>query len=231
MKKVSLVLFVLVSLLELITQVNVLPEAHLVAKPLLIPFLLMYYFFSLPSDERSNTLVLALCFSWIGDVLLMFQNRGELYFMFGLLAFLIAHLFFIFTYRQHKSEDDSRALLGVQRFRYSFPILLAGTGLITILYPHLGGLRYPVMIYTIVIMAMTLNALFRFGRTSLFSFSLVFFGSILFMISDSMIAINKFMAPIAYSGFWVMSTYIAAQFLIVEGIILHRRNATSDGRS
>lgn len=168
-------------------------------------------------------MVLALIFSWGGDVLLMYQPKHELYFIFGLASFLIAHLFYIFAYRQFRSEDTSNALLGVQRFRYSFPVILAGTGLITVLYNHLGDLKIPVVIYALVLVLMVLNALFRFGRTGLASFSMVFFGATLFMISDSLIAINKFLMPVAYSGFWVMITYITAQYLIVEGLLKHKQ--------
>jgi uncharacterized membrane protein YhhN len=54
------------------------------------------------------------------------------------------------------------------------------------------------------------------------SYSFVLIGAILFIISDSLIAINKFAYSIPLSGLWVMATYIAAQYLIVEGVLLGR---------
>lgn len=223
MRNVFLALFALTCGTELLSQLLDASLVHTISKPLLLPLLIGYYVTSISSEERSRTVLLALVFSWLGDVLLMFQPQGELYFIGGLLAFLVAHLYYIFAYRQFMIEDTSKALLGVQRFRFSFPIILAGTGLVTVLYSHLGGLKIPVIIYALVLVLMVVNALFRFGRTSLTSFAMVFFGATLFMISDSMIAINKFMLPIAYSGFWVMLTYLAAQYLIVHGLIKHRR--------
>ncbi len=222
MKKYVLWLFLLTSVVELASRIYALTALHLVSKPLLLIWLMVYYVYSVKREEFSKVISLALIFSWLGDVLLMFQDEGELYFIFGLLAFLLAHLFYLFAYRQHRYEDETKALIGVQRFRFSFPIILAGTGLIAVLYNHLGNLQIPVLVYAVVLVAMVLNALFRFGRTSTSSFAMVFSGAILFMVSDSLIAITKFLEPIAYSGFWIMLTYTTAQFLIVQGIVKHR---------
>jgi len=98
---------------------------------------------------------------------------------------------------------------------------LAGTGLVTVLFPHLGNLQIPVMVYALVITLMSLQALFRYGYTSKPSFILVFCGAISFMISDSLLAINKFMQPLPLSGLAIMLTYLLAQYLIVEGVLKH----------
>ena len=66
---------------------------------------------------------------------------------------------------------------------------------------------------------MVLNALFRYGRTTSASFWMVFFGALLFMASDSLLAVNKFMMPIYHAHIWIMLTYISAQFLIVDGLL------------
>ena len=80
------------------------------------------------------------------------------------------------------------------------------------------------MVYALVLIVMVLNSVFRYGRTSNVSFSLVFLGSILFMFSDSVLAINKFLKPVPAAGFWIMSTYILAQFLIIHGLVRHASN-------
>jgi uncharacterized membrane protein YhhN len=69
---------------------------------------------------------------------------------------------------------------------------------------------------------MSMMALNRKGRVAQASYSLVFFGSILFLISDSMIALNKFFMEFALAGFWIMITYISAQYLIMRGLILEK---------
>jgi uncharacterized membrane protein YhhN len=221
MKKFFLFLFFLVALLVLVADVARLEVLHHLTKPFIMISLLGYYFSSVPSGARSFVLILALVFSWAGDVLLMFS--GELFFMLGLGGFLISHVFYVLTYRQHKAEKGE-GFLGVQKIRYAFPIILAGTGLLTILYPTLGGLRVPVTAYALVLVVMVLAALFRFGFTEPKSFWLVFAGAVLFMVSDSTLAINKFLQPVPNSGLLIMSTYMTAQVLIVEGLINHKES-------
>lgn len=194
-------------------------------KPLIMLSLIGYYLSSV--EDRSGTFIRALFFSWAGDVLLIFVPRSETFFIAGLVAFLISHLLFIQAYRQHKTPDMGRGLLGTQKVRYSIPIILMGTGLVVVLYPTLGALRLPVMLYATVLIVMVMSALFRYGFTTPSGFWMVFCGALLFMISDGVLALNKFLNPIPAAGFLVMSTYAIAQFLITEGIIRHTKNQYS----
>jgi uncharacterized membrane protein YhhN len=219
-RKLFLIIFIVVTTVELVAVIADLKFISLFSKPLIMLSLVGYYLGSVP--HRSPVMIRAMFFCWAGDVLLMFVDRDESFFMMGLLAFLIGHVLYIVAYRQHQSGDPEKGLLATQKIRYSFPIILAGTGLVVILFPTLGGLKLPVLVYAIVIMVMAMTALFRYGRTNTESFWLVFGGAILFMLSDSLLAMNKFYSPIPYGGFLVMLTYSAAQFLIVKGIIRHR---------
>ena len=137
----------------------------------------------------------------------------------GLGSFLLAHIAYIFSYRQLRSNAPPPDVAGVQKARLSFPVILTGTGLVIMLYPGLGDLKLPVTIYAIVLTTMVLASISRYGRTSAKSFWLVFCGSALFMLSDAMLAIDRFLNPIALAGLKVMITYCVAQFLIVQGII------------
>jgi uncharacterized membrane protein YhhN len=82
------------------------------------------------------------------------------------------------------------------------------------------------MIYALVLTIMVLQALFRFGFTSKRSFTLVFIGALFFMISDSFLAVNKFLEPLPFASLSIMFTYITAQYLIVEGTIAHHKNSS-----
>jgi len=62
----------------------------------------------------------------------------------------------------------------------------------------------------------------RFGRVSLFSFEIVFYGAVLFLFSDSMLAYNKFVQPLPNAGLIIMASYMLAQYLIVLGSIERR---------
>ncbi len=85
--------------------------------------------------------MLAVSFSFLGDTLLLFGDLAEIYFMLGLVSFLLAHLFYVYAYRQHRLAETTNSLHGVRRIRMAFPILLAGTGLLVVLFPSLGPLK------------------------------------------------------------------------------------------
>lgn len=212
----------MVSLGELVAVAISAERLQWVFKPLIMLVLGTYYYTqSTQPISLTKSVMAAIVFSWIGDISLMFQGKNELYFMVGLGAFLIAHICYVMAYSQHIEKKEGAGLHGIQKFRFSLPIVLAGTGLITILYAHLGVFKIPVAVYAIVLMVMTLQALFRYGYTNTVSFWFVFVGAILFMISDSMIAVNKFLVPFELAGLAIMATYILAQFLIVKGLMSH----------
>lgn len=220
MRRAALVLFLVVSAGELLSGTMHSRELHFICKPLIMISLGVYYWLT-ASEHRSGLVSLAILFSFGGDTLLMFDDQQPGFFMFGLVSFLLAHLFYIFAYRQHRDEQTTDGLQGLQRMRLAFPIILAGTGLVIILYPVLGDLKYPVMAYALVLVLMVLNALFRFGRTNSKSFWMVFAGAVLFMVSDSLLAINKFLETLPQAGLLVMSTYISAQYLLIDGLCAH----------
>lgn len=224
MKKIFLYLFLLVSAGVLLSDAWSADVVYLICKPAIMIMLGLHYIVTQQANRQmiSRSLILAIVFSCAGDTLLMLQNSNADFFMFGLAAFLVAHIFFILTYRQHRTDDTASELQGLQKIRYAFPIILSGTGLVVILYNRLGGMKFPVLVYAAVLTTMVVSALFRFGRTNASSFGMVFGGAILFMISDSLIAINKFLEPLPMAGFWIMITYIAAQYLIVTGLSKHK---------
>lgn len=219
-KNFQFILFLVTAIANLVGAITGMTVLSVVSKPLLVPFLLGYYVAG-SEFPRSKPLMIALIACWLGDVALMFVDIKEVWFMTGLALFLIGHIFYIISYRQHRYESEENGLLQVQKIRFSLPVVLAGTGLVVVLFPVLGGLKFPVIIYAIAIMLMVMNAIFRFGRTNNRSFWLVLLGAILFMASDATLAINKFMGEIKMGGVIVMLTYIVAQFLIVEGLRTH----------
>lgn len=218
-------MFIVAAAGNLISNLSENLDLTLYTKPLLMPLLMLYM---VAASEQKKALLNftlgALFFSWLGDVILMFQERGENYFMLGLGSFLLAHLVYIYTYRKARLEKEENGLLPTQRMRYVFILVLAGCGLVFVLLPKLGPLLVPVLVYAAVIVTMTIVALNRFGYTSGRSFGWVFSGAVLFMISDSLLAVNKFLEPVPYAGFWIMLTYISAQFCIVQGLLYHQKH-------
>ena len=169
-----------------------------------------------PSINRLHSFMFAgLFFSWAGDVILEFsQNNGNM-FILGLACFLLAHVmyFTVFFITPGKNSILSN------RIYLIIPVILYGVGLVFYLYDDLADMRLPVILYAIVILTMLTGAINRIDKVKRTSYYLVLTGAILFVISDSLIAINKFSCHFESSGILIMSTYIIAQYLIVVGYI------------
>ena len=211
-KNFTLIFFVVIAIVELISEIYNLKTVIMVVKPLLMPSLAAHLFFSVKKKNKLTFFVIiALLFSWFGDVFLMFQEVNSQYFVFGLVSFLLAHVTYIYIFRKSSSGFEPRIIT----YSTGFTLLLFGVLILLLLWPGLGDMQIPVLVYTIVIICMGEVALFRKAEGA----SIVLIGAMLFIASDSMIAINKFYEPITAARFWIMATYILAQYFIVAGII------------
>jgi len=163
--------------------------------------------------------LIAFLFSLFGDIFLMFTGEGMIFFMLGLGSFLVAQIGYIFLFRH------TLKLFGNQSYIRKNPLLLIGYLVFgTIVYYLLFNqldivLKIAVLVYMVAILSMSAMALNLFNSVSSASFYLVFAGSVLFVISDTLIALDKFLTPIPNDRLLVMSTYIAAHFLIMMGIL------------
>ncbi|MFH6944914.1 lysoplasmalogenase [Flavobacterium sp. FlaQc-50] len=185
-------------------------------KPILIPLLGfgVYFYKKFPSK---NTLLTALLFSWIGDVILLFADIAEIYFILGLVSFLLSHLVYCVLFnKQTKTQNKKKRTLFLIG---SLVIACYLIGMLTVLLPSLGELKIPVIVYASAISFMLLLAFNGFLIWKKPGNQYVFIGALMFVISDSILAINKFYAPIEKSSFFIMLTYLVAQYLIVIGIL------------
>lgn len=185
-------------------------------KPVLIPLLIAGVYFS-KKFPTQNILLSALLFSWIGDVILLFSDIAEIYFILGLVSFLISHIIYCLLFNKQSKEKIKRnaVILGIG----SIVISCYLTGMLYVLLPALGDLKIPVIVYASVISVMLLfsyNGLLIWKKPAN---QYVFFGALFFVVSDSILAINKFHMPIQKSSFIIMLTYLVAQYLIVKGIL------------
>ena len=194
-------------------------------KPFLLPLLVVAVYLS--EKFKTKTLLLtALTFSWIGDVILLFADKGEIYFILGLVAFLVSHVFYIVLFsKQTISKTISNKLSFVASIAL---ILLYFFGMITTLGPKLGPLTVPVVVYAIVISSMLFFALKGSFQWNTIPYQSVLIGAVLFIASDSILAFNKFYQPIPYASFLIMITYLGAQYGIVWGILNLNKKALSN---
>lgn len=213
-KQFSILFFVIV-LFEIITgSTENLQIAHYIAKPAIV--ISLVFLFIKTSEGISKSIkritLLALGFSVLGDILLMFVDQSPHFFTVGLVAFLLAHIMYILVFLIHRNKQKS--IVG-----FVILLLVYASGLFYLLKDGLGEMLVPVIIYMIVILSMATTAFVRKGIVNSNSYNLVFIGAIFFMISDSILALNKFYQPIPFSNISIMLTYALAQYLIVLGIL------------
>ncbi|MHA1732426.1 MAG: lysoplasmalogenase [Promethearchaeota archaeon] len=186
-------------------------------KPLLMPLLALYY---VTSGAAVDWLVLAGVFlGFLGDVFLL-KEGDEKMFLLGLVSFLLGHLFyvaaFLLSIQAGSSQVNYLALLVLLPFALYMGLYLRA------MKEPVGEMFVPVVVYASVITVMSLSALLRATAYASAGGWLVFLGSLLFVASDSVLAVNAFndKVKVPKPRVITMSTYILAQFFIVLGFVL-----------
>ena len=184
-------------------------DAHRLFKPLTL-VLAIVFVATRPGWLRTARgfdlqLLAALVLCLAGDVFLMFPG----YFIPGLVSFLAAHLCYLALFRQGvRWFPSARALAAT---------LAAAVAMYAFLFPHLGPvLKVAVAAYALVIALMAAQAI---GRATVLrdpASLAVAVGAGFFMLSDTLLAINRFAQPLPMAAFWVLATYYVAQVLIVR---------------
>jgi uncharacterized membrane protein YhhN len=151
----------------------------------------------------------ALAVSALGDVLLDLDPQRL--FVFGLGSFLVAHLVYISVFVRNRRRPF---VLGAAQMLPAGFVLLYSVAVSAWLLPTLGPLVVPVAIYMCAITAMVLSAIL-----ARFSNPWVAVGAVLFLISDSLLAVNKFKTPIPFRDVLVWTTYYVGQFSIANGFL------------
>lgn len=146
---------------------------------------------------------LGLLFSLLGDIFLMLPQDA---FVQGLVSFLVAHLFYIASF----SLGTGWVFTG-----WTFVLLsLYAIVLLRYLYPFLGKMKGPVTVYAFVMLMMAWRAFEKYIQTESVSGLFTMLGSILFVLSDSMLAIDRFVGSRPAFTIFVLSTYFIAQWMI-----------------
>ena len=215
--------------LSMATAATGLVDLHRLFKPLTMGFALMVVAQAglvARNGGQSSTrgiswLLTALAASLAGDAFLMFDG----FFLPGLLAFLLAHLAYIALLRQ-----DAPWLAAP---RAALVIALVGLAVFVLLW--IGGLpaalRAPVAVYVLAIAVMASWAVSRATVLADGPAWTVAAGAISFLISDATLAVNRFVMPLPHSAVWVLTTYYAAQCLMVMGWLRGRTARRASGQA
>ncbi len=182
-------------------------------KPLATGIILASVLFAPPRPSSRYRALIAggLVLSLVGDVLLMLPVN---LFAAGLGAFLIAHLCYVSAFATHGGgRDSSRVAI--------LPFAAVAATMLLYLWPSLGALRAPVVLYIGVIATMAWQGWARFTRVRTGGAKRAAWGALFFLVSDGTLAVNKFRGPIgdkATVTIVVLGTYLVAQWLIASSV-------------
>lgn len=196
-------------------------ELRFFSKPLILIGLIAYFYqLSKPISGTllSKSILAGLIFSWLGDVLLLWPDL----FTYGLGSFFIAQVCYIIGFKVAQFNPNQLGRVNFVRvFLTNLPIYFFGAFIFYLISPNLGAIKIPVAIYIIAIVSMLTTAKDRFGNCHPASFWQVFIGGALFVISDAIIALDKYYQTYTEADVLIMGTYTTAQLLIVMGIRTH----------
>jgi uncharacterized membrane protein YhhN len=196
--------------------------AEYIFKPLIVIWLLAYFILQLRvvKSNLKKWIIAALLFSWLGDVLLMLQDDNSLFFLLGLSAFLLAHIFYILFFHFIRVKENIKS-----RWWLMLIVVVYYMILISLLSPYLADMKLPVRIYAVVISFMLMLAMHMLFIKNKYAGRGMMLGALLFVTSDSVLAINKFYQAFEMAGIAVMLTYGLAQLFITEGAIRYISSA------
>ncbi|MCA9836558.1 MAG: lysoplasmalogenase [Trueperaceae bacterium] len=188
-------------------------RAFYLFKPLTTVMIILYGLLALESlnDRRGIAVIIGLLFSLLGDTLLMFPRA----FVAGLASFLVTHLLYSLAFF---SGFSTGGLVFI-----ALPLVIYGFIMLLLLWSKLGTLKVPVMLYILAILFMTYQAGERWLELRDLASLLAFSGTLLFALSDSLLAFDRFRQRLEYAQSWVLSTYYAAQWLIALSLFLRFR--------
>jgi len=206
---ITIILYLTVAFLELISEIFYIVPLHMITKPLLMIIMYFHVINNIhPSfnNEYRRLIKMSVIFSFFGDIFLMFVRFHDAFFMIGILFFLMLQLTYSYLY----TFNEDRLM---HKWKILLFLFLAGTAFYYFVINDIDEIAVAVGVYVMVLVCMMYCAIIRRKGES------VLIGSILFLLSDSLIAINKFKYKIPYNGVWIMSLYIIAQYLIINGLL------------
>ncbi|HKK42697.1 MAG TPA: lysoplasmalogenase [Bacteroidales bacterium] len=205
-----------VSLLFIFVSMQAGKNTAIINKALIMPSLAVLFLLNMkrPPGRQDYMIIAGLFFSWAGDIFLELPD-SEVMFVPGLASFLLAHVMYLTVF----FSTEGKNTISLRKPVLILPVLTYGAALVAYLYKYLGDMRLPVIVYAVVILTMLTGAINRYHKVSIISYLLVLSGAILFVLSDSMIAINKFAIAIPSARIFIMITYVTAQYLIITGYL------------
>jgi uncharacterized membrane protein YhhN len=189
-----------------------------VAKPAVMLVLFFWLFTSAGMNGALLWFGLGILFSLAGDVILI--SLLDRFFIFGLIAFLLAHVAYIIGFNIPLPEFSAWGLV------YAIIVSLGGARIIRRVIAALASkgqaaMRTPIIVYSLIISLMLLSAMMKLSDITwnANAAALVSVGAFLFYISDIILAWNKFVAPIQHGRIYNIAAYHLGQIMLIAGVI------------
>ena len=215
MKYFFLAVFVISSIIHLYASYKSNTKLRAQTKGFILASLLGWY--CCVASPVLTIVVMAILTSWLGDVLLI--PKGVKWFTAGGISFAVSHFCFAMTYYPQIDFSAFSVWIAVLiAVVYFVAVLLVFRGLKDTL-PH--GLFYPMLAYLMINGTMNCFALYQLISVPCKATVVTFIGAVLFFASDSALFYTRFKKDSIFKNhFFVMLTYIIAEFLIVSGIVM-----------
>ena len=205
----SNLIFIVLSFLAIVSKYTSPNNLYRLFKLLPILFLIVWVasFGDIQGNPYTRAILAGLCFSIIGDSLLLFPAQ----FKSGLFSFLIGHIWY---------------MLGFLSGDWSLPILptliitILALGMVFQLYPTLEKLKIPVLVYIFMIAGMGITSFGRLEALQTFPTLIGAIGASLFMISDGVLGWNKFKNPFHLAAGIILITYYSGQWMIFYSTLM-----------
>lgn len=181
---------------------------YYVLKPAAIILIFLYpLLFSQNCVGTYGTLILlGMLFAIAGDILLLYPEN---FFKYGLLSFSLTHIFYASAF----------FYLGTNvQFLYLFPVGVAMIIFYVMLAKFLGNYKLPVIYYAVVISIMLFAAICYYVEIKNMVSTVILTGALLLVISDVILAWNKFKKKFNSAEIWILTTYYTGQLLLALSI-------------
>jgi uncharacterized membrane protein YhhN len=182
-------------------------DYKMVSKPLIMGSLIGFYIGT--AHKQSPVFILAMIFALFGDIFLMFKSED--FFLIGLISFFFMQILYAITFLRDRSVNVSSNIIAV------VSVLALAVLILWSIWNGLGAMKIPVTVYSMAISLMVITAIIRDKNVRWYVPVLV--GVLLFMVSDGGIAFNKFGNPFRGANYFIIFTYMIAQYLIVRGVV------------
>ena len=212
---ITSILFFIVVVADIYAVVVQNKTMEIIFKPLLMIALAIVYLTL--AIKINKWLVFGLFFSFLGDVLLLNQEK---YFVYGVACFLVAHVLYIkviFDFIKVKSF--------IKMFFSTLPFLGLFLTIIFIVYDNLKEMLVPVVEYGLVICVFGGVAFYYYQQTKTKSSVFLLISAVSLAFSDSFIILNLYNSYSKLLDFFVILLYISSQYFVVRGVVARKQSS------